>query len=310
VEYPKRTSQHIKESRSFKALNASLPDEWILRYVTERDYGLDCILEIPLGERVVGWLFGAQVKSTAKMDWREDGTGVLTGIKCSTANYWLGLPFPIILFLYVESENKVFLANARQQCRRRYDDLLRQATTSFTFTRRIDLDDEDAADLIAIIMFKEQSFDRFGSALKSLLVSVESHVDFIERHWERDFFLEVSFEALVFFSAFCDSLSAVADFVALKQAFESSVPRIDKLIKQDQSDFHHSSWLLHEGTLARSLRLLAREYVEILRLAHKNVAEEEFSFWLSRDWLLANYCTRSESQDAIDLACKRIESLG
>jgi hypothetical protein len=291
-------------------LNARLPDEWILRHVTERDYGLDCIIEIPCGERVVGWLFGAPVKSTAKMDWREDGSGILRGIKCSTANYWLGLPFPIILFLYVEAENKVFLANARQQCRRRFDDLLHQATTSFRFTRKVDLDDEDAADLVAIIMFKEQAFDRFASALQGLLVAVEAHVNFIERHWERDFFLEVSREELVFFSVFCDSLSAVADFVALKQAFKSSVPKIDKLIEQDQSGFQHSSWLLHEGTLARSLRPLVKEYVKTLELAPKNVAEEEFSFWLARDSLFANYCMGSESQDAINLAWKRIESFG
>lgn len=309
MEYPKRTSQHIKESRSFKALSARLPDEWILRHVTERDYGLDCIVEIPFGEQVVGCMFGAQVKSTARMDWSRDGTGILAGIKCSTANYWLGLPFPVILFLYDQAENKTFIANARQQCRRRYDDLLCQLTTSFRFKRPIHLDDEDAADLIALIVFREQSFERFASALKNLLVSVETHVDFVERHWERDFFLEVPFDALVFFSAFCDSLAAVADFVALKKSFGGSVPRVDKLIGQDQSDFHHSSWLLHEATLARALRVLAPEYVEILQLARKNVAEEEFSFWLSHDALLANYCTKSESEDAIDLARKRIESL-
>jgi uncharacterized protein DUF4365 len=309
VEYPKRTSQHIQESRSFKALSAGLPDEWILRHVTERDYGLDCIVEIPLGEQVVGWLFGAQVKSTTKMKWREDGTAILAGIKCSTANYWLGLPFPVILFLYDEAENKMFIANARQQCRRRFDDLLYQSTTSFSFKQRIHLGDEVATDLIVLIMFQEQSFETFASALKNLLVSVETHLEFIERHWERDFFLEVPVEALIFFTAFCDSLGAVADFVALEKIFGRSVPRIDKLIEQDQSDFHHSSPLLHEATLARALRVLARDYVEILQLARKRVAEEEFSFWLSRDPLLANYCTNSESEEAIDTARKRIASL-
>jgi len=309
MQYPKRTSEHVKESRSLKALRNRLPDEWILRHVTERDYGLDCIFEIPVGEHVVGWLFGAQVKSRAKMEWREDGTSSLSGIPVSAANYWLGLPFPVFLFLYVEDEDKLFVANARRQTRRRYNDLFSQTSISFWFSRKFSLDDEDGINLLLIMVLQEQSFERFALALQNLLGSVDNHVEFIERHWERDFFLEVSMEALAYFTTFCECLAAVSDFVAVGKSFDGVVPRLSDLIKRDQSDFHHSSWLLHEATLARTLRDVTPAYLEILELARKNVADQEFSYWFSRQPGLAIYCMNSDSEEAIARARKRIETL-
>ena len=277
--------------------------------MTERDYGLDCILEIPLGEDLVGWLFGAQVKSIAKINWRQDGTSTLSGIPCSAANYWLGLPFPVFLFLYVEDEDKLFVANARLQTRRRYNDLFSQTTISFWLNRKFSLDDEDGIDLLIVMVFQEQSFERFAMALQNLLASIDNHVEFIERHWERDYFLEVSMEALAYFTTLCECLAVVADFVAVGRSFDGAVPRMNDLIKQDQSDFHHSSWLLHEATLARALRNMTRDYLDILELARKNVADDEFSYWFSREPGLAIYCMNSDSQEAIARARMRIETL-
>jgi hypothetical protein len=309
VDYPKRTSQHIKESRSFKALFKRLPDEWVPRHVTERDYGIDCVVEIPLGEDVVGWLFGAQLKSTRKIDWREDGTSIFSDLPCSAVNYWLGLPFPVFLFLYVEDEDKVFIANARQQARRRYGDLLSQKSISFRLHQKFNLEDKDGIDLLLMMFFQEQSFERFALALQSLLTSVESHSEFIERHWERDHFLEVSMEDLAYFTTFCECLAVVADFVAIRKSFDGAVPRISDLIEQDQSNFQHSSWLLHEATLARALRKVTRDYVQILELARHTVADVEFSYWFSRDRGLAIYCTNSDSEEVIAFAQKKIEAL-
>ena len=46
MEFPKRALTHISESASWKILQNCLPPEWIIRDVTERDYGVDCYLEI------------------------------------------------------------------------------------------------------------------------------------------------------------------------------------------------------------------------------------------------------------------------
>jgi Domain of unknown function (DUF4365) len=51
-----------------------VPKEWIIRQVTERDYGVDCYIELPntKGE-VTGELLSVQLKGVSTLDWPEDG---------------------------------------------------------------------------------------------------------------------------------------------------------------------------------------------------------------------------------------------
>jgi hypothetical protein len=46
LDFPKRSTTHVMESESWRLLGQFAPKEWILRDVTERDYGIDCYIEI------------------------------------------------------------------------------------------------------------------------------------------------------------------------------------------------------------------------------------------------------------------------
>ena len=46
MEFPRRTPEHITESESWKVLEQKTPAMWILREVTERDYGIDAYIEL------------------------------------------------------------------------------------------------------------------------------------------------------------------------------------------------------------------------------------------------------------------------
>lgn len=46
MKLPKRVPQHISETASFKLFSSKIPDNWIIRDITERDYGIDCYLEL------------------------------------------------------------------------------------------------------------------------------------------------------------------------------------------------------------------------------------------------------------------------
>lgn len=306
MDFPKRTSQHIQESRGIKAFFRRLPDAWIPRHVTERDYGLDCLVEMPVGDRLVGHIFGAQLKDTNSVVWRNDNRTTHSGIACSTANYWMGLPFPVFLFLYVEDEDRMFIANVRQQCRQRYSTLLRDKTTHFTFHRDVHLDDEDAELLLVYLFFREQSFESFSASLHNLLVYMETHIEFIESHLRCDSFREVTPDALLAFVAFYNSLHIVSDYVGVV----CDAPSPNELLQQDRNDFAHSDILLHEQTLADGLHKLATGYCEVLRAARRRVAEDELAFWLSHDSLLANYCVNGDSEDHVKAVQDRLAGLG
>ena len=43
---PERIDKHITETSSYKIFSCEIPDSWIIREVTERDYGIDCYIEV------------------------------------------------------------------------------------------------------------------------------------------------------------------------------------------------------------------------------------------------------------------------
>ena len=72
MKYPKRSLNHIKETASWKIFNSKVPNEWIIRNVTERDYGIDSYVEIvsPNGD-VRGDLCSIQLKSSKSINWKQ-----------------------------------------------------------------------------------------------------------------------------------------------------------------------------------------------------------------------------------------------
>ena len=92
MKYPQRPSTHIKETASWKILQNSVPSEWMVRGVSERDYGVDCYIEM------VGWdgsvrgdLLSIQLKGTESLNWKHNDKqkrreAKFSGIKIETIN--------------------------------------------------------------------------------------------------------------------------------------------------------------------------------------------------------------------------------
>lgn len=98
MKFPKRIETHQTDAASWRLLHQLAPEEWIVRELTERDYGIDSYIEIAsdTGE-ITGNLISVQLKGTESLDWKEAGsfkTARSPQIKTSTANYWFHLPVP------------------------------------------------------------------------------------------------------------------------------------------------------------------------------------------------------------------------
>lgn len=46
LKYPKRDPNHIRETAGYKISNSNIPSEWMIIDATERDYGMDCYIEL------------------------------------------------------------------------------------------------------------------------------------------------------------------------------------------------------------------------------------------------------------------------
>jgi hypothetical protein len=109
MKYPTRDNKHIIESESFAALSSILPKQWIIRELTERDYGVDLYIEI-VGKdgKITGDLAALQIKGTKNVNFKENGTYTFSGIKRTTLNYWLGLPVPVFLLVFCQETRKIY----------------------------------------------------------------------------------------------------------------------------------------------------------------------------------------------------------
>ena len=94
---PQRVSTHINEKESFDILSTLLPKEWIVRELTERDYGIDLYIEIVKKDGLVtGDLLALQVKSTKTTKFNRYDICKKSDINRSTLNYWKGFGLPPI----------------------------------------------------------------------------------------------------------------------------------------------------------------------------------------------------------------------
>lgn len=119
MEFPNRTDTHTVESKSLKILSSILPQEWIIREITERDYGIDLYIEIVGKDRkVTGKMVALQMKGTRSLKFNNEGLYTYSGIKKSTINYWLGLPAPVFFIVVDLIKNEAYWASVGENQRK------------------------------------------------------------------------------------------------------------------------------------------------------------------------------------------------
>jgi hypothetical protein len=310
MRFPTRDQSHVTETASFKRLDRCIPDHWIVRHASERDYGIDCLIE-PVadpGGPVEGHLLAIQMKGTKEISWRggtDDTETVYSGTRVETVNYWMGLPLPVFLCVHDQNTDAVFYARVQHQVRRRYHELLKQDTFGFRLSRRVTLDlsspDREIAFLGAYL--QERAYPLFAQALADLLVNRDLYADYIEEHIDRDHFLAVRIEEYVRLTHFYKTVRTIAYFCGLGWA----VPSLDGFLEEDRRTFHHDWREIHELTQARILRALTPMFLSSLRSGCEIVDKLEMGYWLEHNTILFDYVSRGNADGWMEPIEKRLE---
>ncbi|MGR7118219.1 DUF4365 domain-containing protein [Klebsiella aerogenes] len=170
MDFPKRVKPHISESRSFYIVSKALPKEWIIREVTERDYGIDLYVEIVNDNGLVtGDLVALQVKSTEQIQFSKDDDFCLGGIKRATLNYWVRLPVPVFVLLVNLSDEAVYWCNIAHDQRCGY-----YKGTSKAFSLRFEKENNTSEAGIAFFKLsyiREKRWPEIESAIEKCLMS-------------------------------------------------------------------------------------------------------------------------------------------
>lgn len=306
MKFPKRSTTHKIEAASWRLLQELAPDEWIVREVSERDYGIDAYIELatPEGE-LTGNLVSIQLKGVEKLNWQEakDNRGIIRQtrspqIKVSTANYWFNLPVPVFLFVADLSARKIHYASVEESIRRQYAKLSAQDSITFKLVEELNINSEAGTILFRLFASRERLHDQFVLHITNLLSQVEPFGDFIASNQNRDCFMEVEGDAHLRFRAIYETCRMAS--IYLDNCWE--LDSLKDLYAKDREQWKDEFALLHEATLDYILTKLEPVFIKLVRRALGLVTNEQAHYWRSRDPVFYRLCTQD-----IEWSIKRIE---
>jgi Domain of unknown function (DUF4365) len=309
MKYPKRSETHQIETASWRLLQELAPAEWIIREVSERDYGIDAYIELATSEgEVTGRLVSVQLKGVEKLTWTATGGTSKEArspqIKVSTANYWFSLPVPVFLFSADLSARKIHYVSVEEGIRQQYAKLSTQDTITFKLLDELHIGSDAGAAFLDFLIARERAYDQFVFHITNLLSLATSFADFISAHQMRDCFMEVELDAHLQFRAIYEACRMASIYLGSGWKLES----LKELYIQDRQQWKDDYALLHEQTLDYILKRLEPVFLGLVRQALNLVTRVQADYWRSRDPVFYRLCSSEDINGSIKRIEQRLDS--
>jgi hypothetical protein len=293
LRFPERSETHVTEAASWRLLQTLAPKEWIVREVSERDYGIDAYIElVTRSGEVTGQLISAQLKGTQNIEWKLSENGrrfaKSPSVKTTTAAYWLGLPVPVFLFVAGLSDGDVYFVDVKEPIRNQFDKLGSQDTIGFRLWEEISL--KNNSKLLPLLCAREKLHEQFSFHIANLISQIDVFADFIGANQNRDSFMEVEPERHLQFRALYESCR----MTSLYLNNEWTVPLLDELYRRDQKEWKDDYVYLHEKTLDYALQKIEKLFPALVRRALALVSEKQASYWQDKDPVFFDLCSDGE----------------
>lgn len=288
MKLPKRPPAHIKESESWKILQNSVPSLWMVRDVSERDYGIDCYIELVSNENTVtGDLLLAQLKGTENLAWKHSKTKArreakFTGIKIDTINYWMNLSVPVFLFVAETSSYNLYFAPIKHQVRNQYSKYLKQGSLSFTLSEEHSFADKTGLLNFIICYMQEKTFRDLTDLSRTLLIHLPQYYEFILSQQGLDPFLEVEPEEELMFIHIYLTIHNLCNVLAI----DWDIKWLDKIYEDDKQKWNCSFNRLHNLTMTEILPLVEKKLTEVLGSIKTIVTVYQKEYWEKKEYIL------------------------
>ena len=287
MKLPIRPESHVTEAAAFKCFISKIPDRWIVRELTERDYGIDCYLEIVNSNNLVtGMLLSIQLKGISNVVLRGVNNSEITlyGIAHSTSNYWFRLPVPVILACVDTVAKKLYAINVKDYIRKDYDEFLQKKAPIY----RVDVENEitarNAEERFTQIYLREQHRQQFEMMVIDFLSNYERKHELIENHWQRDFFLGVEEDAELQLRHLYNVTKSLCEWFNLPW----DIPAISEMSQAGKSMFGNHAHLF-EMQVSEFVQTLLPKMEVIASNVKELITETEGTYWLQKDQWLYNF---------------------
>jgi hypothetical protein len=288
MKYPQRPSTHIKETDSWKILQNSVPSEWLLREVTERDYGVDCYLEmVGRDGSVRGDLISIQLKGTESLDWKQNDKqnrqeAKFSGVKIETINYWMNLAVPVFLCVAETATKKLYFTPIKNQVRNQYKKYKSQQSLSFLLSTKHMLDNDQGLLNFIICYIQEKNFKELTELSRLLLIHLPQYYEFIIENQELDPFIGVEPDEELMFTHIYMTLHNLCNVLAI----DWDIKWLSDIYDEDNKTWKDSYYNLHNLTFAQIMPQLNKKLVDVLESIKKIITEFQKEFWETKEYII------------------------
>lgn len=300
---PQRFNTHVLETISGKIFNDVMPDDWIVREVTERDYGVDFYVEICENGFVTGKMFSVQLKSSENPYYEKRHPFVAYyDVSPETINYWSLLPTPV-LFVYVDTNKKeCFFCDVNKYIRENYYSFKKEELTSIKIPTTQVLKKGTSGKLLNDMYLVERERPTVEMLVLDFITSVYSNHALLQEHVGRDSFMEIEGEDELKIYKMMDMLKNLASFFGVKWIWPTMNDLIDVVYRQIGTSrcvfrvLHEGKMTEHGKKLVEAMRSIATEIFDL-------VINKEREYWCSAQPKIYEYMLNFDPQTEIPDLC-------
>ncbi|WP_169543598.1 DUF4365 domain-containing protein [Sneathiella aquimaris] len=273
----------------------SSPTEWIVREVSERDYGIDAYIEQTTKEGyVTGNLMSVQLKGTSSLSWKMSSDGIMTtrspSIKTTTANYWLSMPVPVFLFVADLSEGNIYYLSVKSALRSQFDNLESQDSISFQMKNALNIKSTDGLQILTALYRRERLHDHFSFHITNLINQISAFGEFISSNQNLDSFMEVDTEKHIQFRVLYKTCLMASLCLGENWPLES----LENLYKKDKKQWKAPYIDLHEMTLDTALQEIEKLFPTLVEKAIRLVTATQSAYWFRKDPIFHRLCSSGD----------------
>lgn len=284
---PQRVSQHISETAGFKLFSSKIPDNWIIRDVTERDYGIDCYLELVSdNNELMGELVSIQLKSVDGISWTQGDHFTLSGIKITTTNYWYKFAVPVFIFIADINNQELFFVPVKSYIKRHFSEFLRQDNFNYKILKINKFQVNESILTFRLNYYYERNRLQYENELVRFLSNLLNYYEFQVEHDGRDFHMGIESTDLIYFESMHKNYELLCSYLFIK----NPIPRLSVIKENSKKTFNSIYYELFEQDLIDWMDEYKKLSLEIIREIKARV-ELEFEYWMRVNPTLYNYVT-------------------
>lgn len=292
--FPKRSKSHYLETDSYRILFEALPRTWLCRKLDERDYGIDCLIEM-VGENqlVTGHVAAVQLKAMERLRWsggnRQDLRDWFRSrpIKNQTVNYWMGLQQPVFLCIAEISTRKIFFVPVKQEVRRNYGLFRKNKAFAFRLSRLCDLTNPLGQAIFEESYYPERGYDRFIERLFDIVAHQDQYLKLFKSAAAPSRDLKFTPQDWIVGGSLAQTCLIILEYTSYAVEMErlnrhmNSLPKVSVRSKSKQA----------QKVLASLIRELYPVYGICIRAARNYVTKQEADYWIEKEINFYRVCS-------------------